>query len=304
MPIPPIYAAPLQGYTDYIWRNAHAAVFGNIQCYFSSFLRIEHGSVRRKDLRDIAPENNANTSVVPQLLACEPEKAMAIANTIVAQGYKHIDINLGCPFAAIARRHQGAGMLPYPVKVAALLKALSQVEGVTFSIKMRLGMTSEHEWEDILPLLDIIKPTHLTVHPRTGEQQYKGDLFAEQFGEIYQRATCPVIYNGDVCSLEQINAVQQYPNLLGIMIGRGLLANPALHCPELLTADNMQRFHQLLFTGNANHLEGGDHQVLTKMLTYWKYLLPEADHRLRKKVLKSTSIAKYQSAVSELISSL
>ena len=51
-----------------------------------------------------------------------------------------------------------------------------------------------------------------------------------------------------------------------------------------------------------DRLEGGEHQVLSKMKTIWDYLLPEADKRLRKKVLKSTSLTSYQSAVKDLLS--
>ncbi len=66
--------------------------------------------------------------------------------------------------------------------------------------------------------------------------------------------------------------------------------------------DKLVMFHESLMDEYAALLEGGEHQVLSKMKTIWDYLLPEADKRLRKKVFKSTSLTSYQSAVKDLLS--
>ena len=115
-----IHQAPLQGFTDHIWRNAFNATFGGIECFYSSFLRIEHGDFRRKDIRDILPDNNSGMRFVPQILACPPEEALAMADKIAEMGYNRIDINLGCPFPPITRKNRGAGMLAHPDSVQRL----------------------------------------------------------------------------------------------------------------------------------------------------------------------------------------
>ena len=66
----PVYFAPLQGYTDVVYRKAHAALFGGIAAYYTPFVRIEKGDFRRKDLRDIDFENNRGVPVVPQAICC------------------------------------------------------------------------------------------------------------------------------------------------------------------------------------------------------------------------------------------
>ena len=62
----PIHFAPLQGYTDAAYRQAHACIFGGIDTYYSPFVRVEHGEIRRKDIRDINPENNRNIHLIPR----------------------------------------------------------------------------------------------------------------------------------------------------------------------------------------------------------------------------------------------
>ena len=299
-----IHQAPLQGFTDHIWRNAFNATFGGIECFYSSFLRIEHGNFRRKDIRDILPDNNSGMHFVPQILACPPEEALVMADKIAEMGYNRIDINLGCPFPPITRKNRGAGMLANPDSVQQLFSALAAKEGITYSIKMRLGMTTADEWKQILPLCDIIAPSHITIHPRLGAQQYKGDIDMEQFAALYNTCKYPLIYNGDITTRAQVDDIKaKFPNLMAVMIGRGLLYNPSMLAPTT-DYDAIHLFHSRLFEGNKNYLEGGDHQVLAKMLTYWEYLLPDADKSLRKKILKSTSLLKYSAAVEDLFSKI
>ena len=119
----PIHFAPLQGYTDAAYRQAHARIFGGIDTYYSPFVRVEHGEIRRKDARDIHPENNRNIHLIPQLIASCPNKLEQIMSLLTEHNYQEADINLGCPFPMLAKRHNGAGMLPYPEEVKDLLTA-------------------------------------------------------------------------------------------------------------------------------------------------------------------------------------
>ena len=68
-----ILSAPIQGWTDHVWRTAHAQVFGGVDAYYAPFMRVEHGTIRPRDIRDILPENNPGIHLVPQVLACRPD---------------------------------------------------------------------------------------------------------------------------------------------------------------------------------------------------------------------------------------
>ena len=74
----PIHLAPLQGYTEAAYRNAHAAVFGGVDVYHTPFVRIDRGEFRHKDVRDILPENNRVPHLIPQLIASEMDKTERI----------------------------------------------------------------------------------------------------------------------------------------------------------------------------------------------------------------------------------
>ena len=225
----PIHLAPLQGYTEAAYRNAHAAVFGGVDVYHTPFVRIDRGEFRHKDVRDILPENNRVPHLIPQLIASEMDKTERIIALFIEQGYREMDINLGCPFPMLAKRQCGSGMLPHPDKVEALLKQIEQYPDVSFSVKMRLGWEKPDECLTLLPLLNAAPLTEIIVHPRLGIQQYKGEVNMEGFTAFYEACRHPVIYNGDILTIEDIRCItEKFPKLTGVMIGRGLLANPAL----------------------------------------------------------------------------
>lgn len=307
----PIHFAPLQGYTDAIYRSAHARIFGGIASYYTPFVRLEHGDFRRKDVRELDADNNRGVNLTPQLIASTPEKILHILALFIEKGYKNVDINLGCPFPTLAKRHNGAGLLPYPDEVKALLMAAFEAHpDIRFSVKMRLGWEDANECMALLTLLNSLPLSHITMHPRLGKQQYKGEVDLEAFQRFYAECEKPLIYNGDLLTLDDIDTISnRFPRLGGLMIGRGLLANPALaieyqQCAPLSPKEKIEKIrllHADVFSQYGNLLEGGDLQLLTKMRTFWEYLLPDGDRKAKKVIHKTSKLSNYQAAVSKLL---
>lgn len=305
-----IHFAPLQGYTDRIYWEAHAQVFGGVEAYYTPFVRLEKDEFRKKELRDIASADNQIASLIPQLIAATPSEFGRIAMLFREQGYHRADINLGCPFPMQARLHRGAGLLPYKEEVAALLSMVHEFPDIRFSVKLRLGWSDNGEAEAYLPLLNSLPLEHITLHPRIGMQQYKGKVDMDGFSCFYAACNHPLFYNGDLNTLDDIRSLTDcYPRLRGVMLGRGLLAHPWLGAEytaskEMSGADKREKlhvFHALLVENYSSRLEGGEHQLLARLKTIWDYLLPDAEKRLRKKVIKSSGLAAYNVAVKDLL---
>ena len=294
----PVLAAPLQGVTDNVWRMAQHSVFGGVDAYYAPFMRVERGEVRRKDLRDVEPDRNAGITLIPQILACQPDHALMMVDALKQRGYSRIDVNLGCPFPPIALHRKGSGMLAYPELAEALFTALAAVDGVEYSAKMRLGWDQPDQWRDILPLMDILKPVNIAVHPRIGKQQYKGDLDIGQFEALMAASPWPIVYNGGLRTVEDIEAVvSRYPNLAAVMVGSGLAANPGMFAPDA-TPDDYRRFHDLLVDGYTDQLNGGEAQLVRHLQDIWQTFLPGTGHKLFKAIRKSRTLDQYQTAAS------
>lgn len=292
----PVLAAPLQGVTDNVWRMAQHSVFGGVEAYYAPFMRVEHGEVRRKDLRDVDPDRNVGITLIPQILACQPDHARMMVDALKQMGYRRIDINMGCPFPPIALHRKGSGMLAYPELAEELFKALAQVEDVEYSVKMRIGWDKNDQWRDILPLMEIIRPVSIAIHPRTGKQQYKGDLDMEQFEALLAASPWPVIYNGSLRTIEDIEQItQRYPTLAAVMVGSGLAANPGMFAPDA-TPDDFHRFHDMLVDGYTEQLNGGEAQLVRHLQDIWQTFLPGTSHKLFKAIRKSRTLDQYQNA--------
>ena len=292
----PVLAAPLQGVTDNVWRMAQHEVFGGVDAYYAPFMRVEHGEVRRKDLRDVDPERNAGTTLIPQILACQPDHALMMVDALKQMGYRRIDINLGCPFPPIALHRKGSGMLAYPDLAENLFKALAGVDGVEYSVKMRLGWDRNDQWRDILPLMEAVKPVNIAVHPRIGKQQYKGDLDIEQFEALLAASPWPVVYNGSLRTVEDIEEViNRYPTIAAVMVGSGLAANPGMLAPDA-SPDDYRRFHDMLVDGYTEQLNGGEAQLVRHLQDIWQTFLPGTGHKLFKAIRKSRTLEQYETA--------
>ena len=60
-----IHFAPLQGYTDSIFRKLHTEIFGGVDKYYTPFIRVERGDFRKKDIRELPDETELCT--IPQI---------------------------------------------------------------------------------------------------------------------------------------------------------------------------------------------------------------------------------------------
>jgi len=306
----PISFAPIQGYTDYAYRRIHWQKVGGVDHYYTPFLRWERGGLRNKDIRDL--DHISETPTIPQIIARDRDELSYLCDAIQERGIRRIDINMGCPFPLQTGAGRGSGLLPHPERVEGIIDEMNRRKDVTFSIKMRLGLKEEDECLRLLPLLNDAPLSHITMHPRLGIQQYKGKPSMAAFGRFLEACKLPVIYNGDICTIEQIIALEQeYPTLCGIMVGRGLLARPTLAkeytCGTLLSEKERLnislQMHDDLMAHAEQYLEG-DSQQLARLHCFWEYqeeLLPKKCYKL---LMKSKSMRSYREAISLMKSAL
>lgn len=301
-----IAVAPMQGYTDAPFRHYHSEIYGgDATLYCSPFIRVEHGDIRRRDLRDITSAFNDGMSLLPQVIFRDADEFNRLVDAVATAGFDKVDLNLGCPFPPQVKKGRGAGLLQRLPELEQVAVAVESRPEITFSVKMRLGVTSPDEFRPVVPVLNHIPLSHVTVHPRIAAQQYGGDLYIDAYSELRDALTHPVIFNGDVATPADIDAALSRAD--GVMIGRGLLGRPSLiaewregrewSADERL--ENILRFHGEIFAHYADTL-CGDTQILMKIKPFWDYLEPEIGHKTAKLIKKATSVPKYEAAISTI----
>ncbi len=307
------YFAPLQGYTDAVYREVFEKHFKGMDAYVTPFCRVERGEMRWHDQKDINPERNqglfSSHRLIPQIIGNTEEEVTLLVDKLHQLGYRAININFGCPFPMIAKKQKGAGILACPDKVENVLSAIKKYPDCSFSVKMRLGMESSSEGMQLLPMLNSAGLSHITIHPRLGKDQYKGEMDLQALDSFQKECKVPLLFNGDIVDQQTMEeVVKRFPNLEGVMIGRGLLMNPFL-VEELNgaiidrteKAKRLRAFLSDLQEGYSLVMNGGEIQLVQKLASLWEYLLPDVEKRLRKKIMKSRKLSDYNSNVVEAL---
>ena len=295
--------APLQGYTDAIYRRAHWECVGGVDEYYTPFVRIEKGEIRKKDLRDTDPTVNEGVPTVPQVIAKDGDEFSCLCDALQGQGWDRIDLNMGCPFPMQVKAGRGSRLLQHPEQVEELQQEMLRRPEVTFSVKMRLGQESEEEGLTVLPIINEMPLVHVTLHPRLGRQQYKGVADKEAFMRFMEGCQHPMVYNGDVVELKMENGKWKIgadaidsTKLKGVMIGRGLLVRPwMLSDKEPHTV--IKNMHAIVYRHATEHL-CGDSQILSRLHAFWEYL--DIPHKQKKAIMKATTLRRYNEAVAFL----
>ena len=304
----PIHFAPLQGYTDDVYRRIHHELMGGIQTYYTPFLRMEGGGIRSKDMRDIRPEFNEGVPVVPQIIVKSMKEFDFLTAIVEEKGYTRVDINMGCPFPLQAKHGRGSGLLAHVDIIEEMAKAIAAKSQLKFSVKMRLGWENVNEWRPALDILNSTPLEQITLHPRIGTQQYKGSVSMEAFEGFYKLCKHPLIYNGDVTSVDNIRKLEEmYPKLAGVMIGRGLLARPSLALEYASGVElSWEKRRSLLLDFHDRmkaHYEttaNSETQVHSRLRLFWEYMEEELGRKAYKKIMKAGNLKNYLSAVREI----
>ncbi|MBR2824174.1 MAG: tRNA-dihydrouridine synthase family protein [Clostridia bacterium] len=226
-----IYFAPMEGITDGVMRRIHRDIFGGVDIYCLPFHKLTQSvTLTTREKRDIDPEENRGISVLPQALTKEPKQLLIWLEHIAGMGYRYADLNLGCPSPTVTKRGKGSGLLRDTGLLQSFLDdVFSRPLPTALSVKTRIGYESAEEWPRLLEILTQYPFAHMTIHVRTMKEQYIGGIHPEAFGEAVRAGIQHPVYNGDLRSVADVeNLLQRFPKTEAVMIGRGLLANPAL----------------------------------------------------------------------------
>ncbi|MBQ4227752.1 MAG: tRNA-dihydrouridine synthase family protein [Clostridia bacterium] len=301
-----LYFAPLEGITDGLYRRAHCQMFNGVDKYFAPFISPSAGfRVTHREKRQLLSDRDANYTVVPQLLIGKPDALEEILPRLADAGFSEINLNLGCPSGTVTAKGKGAGLLREPDALRTLLDALFALPcGLAVSAKTRIGFSDASEWEGLWQILRAYPFSELIVHARTREEYYRGRTHPDALA-LCCGAPFPVIFTGDLFSPEDVQGIEKaYPELGGVMLGRGLVANPALsrmlRGGEALTISELKRFHDALCDAYAEEMPfKALHGRMCEIMSYVCCCLDSAKKPL-KQLRKAQTLADYRSRTEAL----
>lgn len=308
------YVAPMEGLTDRIYRQAHHRYFGAAGAparYYAPFLTPPLNQVLiPKKMADILPENNAGFCLVPQLLSRDAASTVWMLGELRALGYREVNLNFGCPSGTVTAKGKGAGMLRDPAALGAFLYEVFAHSDGPLSVKTRLGIASAEEFGPILEIYNQYPICELTIHPRVQKQLYRGTADRAAFARALAASRAPVCYNGDLCTVADLQAfAAQFPQVQAVMVGRGLIADPALLRRACggppADRETLRAFLDALYRGYTAEF-GGAASAINRMKAIWAYVIQRFDgyEKLEKQLKKLRTPWEYEVTVGQIFAQL
>ena len=298
--------APMEGLTDRIFRRLHHRYFPGVDRYYMPFYSPTiHRSLTPKEHRELPPAAEEDAPAVPQILTKHPEDFLWAAGVCRDLGYSEVNLNLGCPSGTVVAKGKGSGMLRDPEALDRFLEVVFQSTPLPVSVKTRIGLERPEEFPAILAVFNRYPLARVIVHPRLRSQYYKGEVHLDVFACALEHSRNPLYYNGDIDSLSQAEALAlRFPGIPGVMIGRGLLADPGMLC-GCRDAAVVQAFMDELLTEYTREF-GSSRNAMFRLKEHWSYLrrsFPE-DSRLWKQLRKTTDVSQYRDITREIFQTL
>lgn len=300
------YFAPMEGITDYVYRALHSSFFEGIDRYYTPFISTsqEH-CFARKELREIVPEKKCLKEVVPQLMSKNAEDFVWASREMENYGYGEVNLNLGCPSGTVTAKKKGAGFLAEPEALDRFFDGIFSKVTVRVSVKTRLGMEDPEEFFEILNIFNRYPIAELIVHPRTRNEFYKGQIHTDMYAYACEHSKIPLCFNGNIFSKDAIRETEKlFPSTESVMIGRGLLSNPALVRSidgDALTLDELRNFDSALSQAYIEKF-GMESNVLGRMKEIWRYQICmfDATDKQKKNLKKARYWSEFRLAVDQI----
>jgi tRNA-dihydrouridine synthase len=224
--------APMEGVTDQIFRQIITKA-ARPHLFFTEFTNVtsyasEQGRANALDRLKYLP---TDPPIIPQIWGTTPDHFTTTAHGLATLGYTAIDINMGCPDRHVVATGGGAALIKSPT-LATQIIAATKLAGLPISVKTRLGYTHPSEYTAWLSHLLRHNLAALTIHLRTKKEMSKVPAHHALIPAILAlrdqiSPTTHIIINGDIKSAPHAAAIwRQHPTINGIMIGRGIFADP------------------------------------------------------------------------------
>ncbi|MDA3948292.1 MAG: tRNA-dihydrouridine synthase family protein [Spirochaeta sp.] len=292
LPRPFFVLAPMEDVTDTVyrrlirrWSERHGAPGPAVM--FTEFTRVD-GAIRAWETpirtRSAAGRLGYFTAeerpLVAQLWGTRPEEFHRAAEAVAALGFDGIDINMGCPARKIRKAGACSALIARPELAAELIAACRAGSTLPVSVKTRVGLDRDvtDEWIGFLLSQNL---DAITVHGRIADEMSDrpADWNAVARSVVLRDALSAtgadgtptrIIGNGDVTSLAHGEALARSTGADGIMIGRGIFADPLLFArtptpwPEMPLATRLSYLREQIIAFTDHWGAARNYEILKK----------------------------------------
>lgn len=222
-----VFVAPLAGYTNCAFRNMCLSLGAGLT--FTEMVSAKglcYGSENTAELLRLPPDYAGIKAV--QLFGSDPGFMRRAACSEEIAPFDLIDINMGCPVPKIFKNGEGSALLGDIPKAQSLVRAAKE-SGKAVSVKFRIGLDEGHiVTRDFAAAMEDAGADMITVHGRTRDKIYSGEVNYGEIAKAKSAVKIPVIANGGVFSAADADRLIEQTGADGVMLARGAMYNPFL----------------------------------------------------------------------------
>jgi nifR3 family TIM-barrel protein len=305
----PIYGdvilSPMDGYSDWPFRSLCRSL-GSAMSY-TEFVNAEYIIHRFKKVKAKLTYTEDERPVVFQIFGDNADDMLEAALIAQDLGPDIIDINMGCPAKNIASKGSGVGLMRTPLVVARIFHKLSARLKIPVTGKIRLGWEDCRSYRLIARIVEENGGQLLAIHGRTKNQGYGGQADWDAIAEVKSMLKIPVIGNGDVKCVADIQRIKDYTNCDAVMIGRAAISNPWIFSRldrDQVPQETIRRTVQEHLSRNIQFYGPDDGERLFRKYAVQYLLLRTLDREARKAILRKHPAGEFASLLDELSSGL
>ena len=182
---------------------------------------------RNRNAQDILARLPGEGPAGLQLFGSDPGYIAKAARRLENAGFQFFDLNFGCPAPKITGNGEGSAMMRDPVRLGAVVRALSEATSRPVTVKIRAGWDSSSiNAPEVARICEDNGAKAVAVHARTRDQQYAGKADWRIIRDVKRAVSVPVFGNGDVRGGADALRMLDETGCDAVIVGRAAQGNP------------------------------------------------------------------------------
>jgi len=237
--IPPaqlrLSVAPMMDWTDPHCRAFHRVLAPHARLYTEM---VHANAVIHGDRTKLLAMHPSEHPVALQLGGSEPELLAQAARIGQEAGFDEINLNCGCPSDRVQAGRFGACLMREPALVAESVSAMIGAGDLPVTVKCRLGVDDDHDWDRFLHFVDSIADAGCRMFVIHARNAWLKGLSPKENREVpplrydwayrlkRERSHLQIVVNGGIAAMDE--ATQHLDHADGAMLGRAAYHDPYL----------------------------------------------------------------------------
>ena len=236
--------APMMDWTDSHCRVFHRLLAPHARLYTEM---VHANAVLQGDRARLLARDGVENPVALQLGGSDPALLAGAARIGQAHGFDEVNLNVGCPSDRVQAGRFGACLMKEPALVAHCVAAMVEAVDVPATVKCRLGVDEENDYERFASFIDTVASAGCDIFFVHARNAWLKGLSPKENREVpplrydwayrikRERPALTIVVNGGIATLEDSLTHVQHTD--GVMLGRA-----AYHEPYLLHLLDVEMF--------------------------------------------------------------